>query len=524
MSPTQLETRIQEFLDGVLPEDHWPELRDELAQSESARELYCYYARMHSLLMQRSKGVAALSSNVSVIPIDAMMQSQRKRSLRLAMMAAAALLLITLVTMRLIFVPEQPPMLTFRISEGTQFEMTHDGSGEAPEGMSLEEGSRLRLTEGTVELNFGTGVRSIVMAPADLTLHDKDHLFLNQGTAWFHVPREAVGFQVQTKDLDIVDLGTKFGVIAHPDRHDEVHVFKGKVQLTANRLRKESAVLEGGQGRRIDPIGRLDSVPTRASAFLTELPTTVPYLHWSFDGKGRDLYRVTGSHPAAQDMLSKAVSIDHLDPFTSTEGKFGTALSSFGRNGHVTTDWPGIAGNAPRTISYWLRLPPKAQYLHPIVGWGDRTYPSSSPNTAHFFSFVKTVKGGGTTVALSCGAYEHTATTSIADGQWHHIAHVYSGRSKSDGDPEVYCYIDGRLEQVSVYVDPRIPRDVDGNISIDTVTDSSSAVPLKLFNHLWLTKWEDYKISPSIDELFVFEAALSSRQIANLYRWNRHEK
>ena len=30
MTPTQLETRIQELLDGVLQEDHWPELREEL--------------------------------------------------------------------------------------------------------------------------------------------------------------------------------------------------------------------------------------------------------------------------------------------------------------------------------------------------------------------------------------------------------------------------------------------------------------------------------------------------------------
>lgn len=519
LTPTQLETQIQELLEGTLPESRWPGLREELMNSEQARRLYCQYARMQSLLRQRGRGIESLTSPIPIIPMEDLIRERRRKSTRVAMFAAAALLLITLVTMRLIFLPEVQPTLTFAQAPGTLLTVTHDSSAEAPEGMVMEKGSRLQVSQGTIELQFGSGVRSIVQAPADITLHEDDTLYMHEGIAWFHVPAEALGFMVKTHDLNIVDLGTEFGVFARPDQHDEVHVFKGKIKVTATRIRKKSATLVAGEARRIDPVGRLDTVPTRATAFLTSLPDSLPHLHWSFDGKDKELYRVGGNHPAAASMLSKAVSIGHLHPFTSTSGKFGDALSSYGRGGFMTTDWPGIAGNAPRTIAYWLRLPPGEKYLHPIVGWGERVDWNNDPSTRSFFSFVEST-GHGTTAGVACGGYWLKGTTPIADGQWHHIAHVYFGKANSDGDPEIYCYIDGKLEQTTRYANPTVPRVSDDNITLNTITDSTNSVPLKVFNHLWAERWEDYKITPSIDELFVFPAALSSQQIRNIYLKN----
>lgn len=519
LTPVQLETRIQELLEGTLPETHWSALREELANSVQAREIYCHYARMTSLLRLRSRGIESLTTPTPVIPVSTLIREQRKKSLRVAIFAAAAVLVLSLVTMRLFFVqPPQPP-LTFGTAPGTQFTVTHDDATTVPEGLVMNQGSRLRISQGTIELKFGSGVRSVVQAPADLTLHEDDTLFMREGVAWFHVPAGAVGFKVKTHDLDIVDLGTEFGVFARPDNHDEVHVFKGKIKVTTTRLRMETATLEAGQGRRIDPVGRLDPVPPRAGAFLTSLPHSLPHLHWSFDGEGREIYHVTGNLPAADGMLSKPVAMDAQQPFARTPGKFGTALTSAGRGGFLTTDWPGIAGKAPRTIAYWLKLPPGGQYLHPIVGWGTRRDRKIDTSTSAFYSLVKT-HPHGTVIGLSINGYWETGRTPIADGQWHHIAHVYTGNANSGGDPEIYNYIDGKLEPTTHHTNANIDRNADGDIDLATVTDAPDSVPLKVFNHLWKSKQEPYRISPSIDELHVIQGALSHRQIRNIHLKN----
>jgi hypothetical protein len=270
----ELNRLIQELLDGTISPQDLPLLETELASNESARELYLDTVEIHSLLDAR---VSVHSLKTNVVPIERIIRCQKRKAFRIAVLSAAALLILGLITMQLFMVKERPPTLTFETAPGTQFDITHSMTGDdAPIGMTMEKGSRLMLSHGTVELSFGTGVKSIVIAPADMTLHDDNKLYLNQGTAWFHVPEGAEGFQVTTDDLDIVDLGTEFGVIATPNDHDELHVFKGKVKVAALRVRKESNTLTAGQARRIDPIGRLVSVKPEIKKFLTVLPTSLP--------------------------------------------------------------------------------------------------------------------------------------------------------------------------------------------------------------------------------------------------------
>lgn len=515
-STIQLETRIQELLEGALREEHWPELRAQLMESEEARKLYCEYAQLATVLRQRSQGLKSLAVPVPVIPIEELIRENRGRTIRAAMFATAALLMITLITLRLLFVHEAQPALSFEVAAGTQYSLSH--VGEAPTGRVLGKGSRLQVSQGTVELQFGSGVKSIVQAPADITLQSEQSLFMREGVAWFQVPAAAVGFEVVTHDLEIVDLGTEFGVFIQPGKFDEVHVFKGKVRVSATHLRKEAAVVRGGQGRRIDSIGRLETVPVRANAFLTTLPESIPYLHWSFDGNDKEIYAVAGNLPSTADILSKAIALDAEQPFVSISGKFGNALSSTGRGGFVATDWPGIEGSAPRTLAYWVKLPPGEKYLHPIVGWGERVDAEKDSSTRAFFSFVET-SPSGTVAGISINGFWLKGTTAIADGEWHHIAHVYTGRADADGDPEIYCYIDGELEKTTPFYSGT-QRDEWGNILLNTVTDSSNSVPLRIFDHLWAEKREGYRIAPAIDELVVVKGALSSQQIRNLFLKN----
>ncbi len=521
LTSIQIETKIQELLEGVLPAEQWPVLREELLNSEEARAYYCMHVKMHTLLSLRSERIQFNKLREPIIPVDKILQIQRKKSLGYAAMSAAAILMIAIVAMWMVFVPEVPPTLTFESSPGTQFAVTHDGDSSIPVGKALEVGSRLQLSQGSVELNFGSGVHAIIQAPADITLHDKNELYMSEGTAWFHVPKQAVGFVVKSKDVEIVDLGTEFGVIAKPNGHDEVHVFKGKVQVTSLHVRKEVAALTAGDSRRIDPIGRLSKITSRPSSFLTALPNSLLHFHWAFDNEGEKAMTIQGNHPQINEIKTRLNQSNKDKTFSSPAGRFGHALRFPDAQSYIGTNWPGIGGNASRTVSYWIKLEDRKDYIHQVVGWGGFMGKDDWSSTSQFYSFIETGGRDKTIVGVSLGAHWLLGTTPVADDKWHHIAYTYSGHSKVNGDPDIHLYIDGQLEKTTSRSAPKVPVNKQGNIDVNTDTIGGT-VPLIIFGDSWGTNWNNrgQDITPLLDELFIFQAALSNRQIRNLYLHN----
>ena len=60
-----------------------------------------------------------------------------------------------------------------------------------------------------------------------------------------------------------------------------------------------SSILTADEARSINPSGRLETISIKPSAFLTEIPGSLPYLYWSFDKK--DGLQASGNHPALSD-------------------------------------------------------------------------------------------------------------------------------------------------------------------------------------------------------------------------------
>lgn len=507
---------IQALIDGRISEQDLALVQDELARSEDARNLYLDTVEIDTFLSQQTTE-PALKDNV--VSMEHVVQRQKRRVFKVAVMAAAALLILSLVTMRVFFIETTPPSgLTFEVAPGTQFEISHRSATGPANELTLEPGSRLQLSQGTVELNFDSGVKSIVSAPADITLHEPNSLYMNLGTAWFYVPQKAVGFKVTTKDLDIVDLGTKFGVIASPTQHDELHVLEGKVQVTANRLRKESAILTAGEARRIDPIGRLTNIPTKPKAFLTQLPQSLPYIRLAFNGTEQQQLEITGTIRTGRD-LTATMEMKEGQVFPTRPGKFGNCLSSIG-NGTIQTNWDGISGNKPRTVAYWVKLPkPESYYIHPLISWGGQNE-QQFISTREFYTFVETVNDRSVS-GLSLGAYWIKGTRDIADSQWHHIAYVYTGKSKADGDPEITCYIDGTIEATTRHAYSNVAKNDDGNIIVNTATEDFNASALWLFGHMWYRPYESISTTRQLDEIYIFQGALNEQDILKLYHHNQ---
>ena len=269
MNQRELEQHLQELFDGRLDGQAFENLQQTLRTDPAARKAYREYLHLHHALEFRAKGVDLLD----VVPMDRVVERRQRRAIRIAGLAAVAVFVVGALVMTLIATHTPQPTLAINTAPGTDITISHAHTGEdAPEGLVLEPGSRLKVITGMVELEFSSGVRGIVRGPADLTLQREDLLELTNGTVWFAVPKKAIGFTVNTPDLVLTDLGTEFGIISEPNFLDEVHVFDGKVEILSRNGLKKSEILNAGQARYAGSDGHWKATPLRRDHFLDTLP------------------------------------------------------------------------------------------------------------------------------------------------------------------------------------------------------------------------------------------------------------
>ena len=266
-----LQDRILRLIDGDLDEEAAGRLDGELRASREARLLYLQFSALHSALEEQEVSRASLGK-VPVVPIELFLVRQRRRVVTKALLATAAVLIISAVVMWIKMVPAPNRVAGFRVAPDSVFTLTHAEENDAPEGYALGTGSRLQLTEGVMEGRFGSGVQCVIKAPCDLTVLAENRISIAEGVAWFQVPSKAVGFTVETSQLTVVDLGTEFGVLV-PDRGEhEIHVMKGSVKVFARNATDQARELAAGQARKAGPAKGLIEVPVRSGKFMDTLP------------------------------------------------------------------------------------------------------------------------------------------------------------------------------------------------------------------------------------------------------------
>ncbi len=95
--------------------------------------------------------------------------------------------------------------------------------------------SPLLLREGYASFLFDSHVRITLEAPSEIQFLTDDQIRLNYGRLYAVVPPNAIGFQVNTRNSKIIDLGTEFGVQEDSYGNTELHVIKGKTNFFASR-------------------------------------------------------------------------------------------------------------------------------------------------------------------------------------------------------------------------------------------------------------------------------------------------
>ena len=132
-------------------------------------------------------------------------------------------------------------------------------------GAALKPGI-LRLKSGLAQVVFYSGARVVIEGPAELQLISPVEAVCPLGRLLLEVPLPARGFRLRTPQLNVVDLGTSFGVSTTAGQ-SEVHVFKGKVELVS----ETAAKLSPDEGHAVVVQGRDQPRPmaARAEAFAS---------------------------------------------------------------------------------------------------------------------------------------------------------------------------------------------------------------------------------------------------------------
>lgn len=145
-------------------------------------------------------------------------------------------------------------------------------------GTGLPIGEPLAFSSGVIEIEFYSGVRATIEGPASFRLDSPMKMVMGAGRLSAAVPEGAQGFTVVTDRMNVVDLGTEFGVLTGWGGDDEVHVFKGAVKMTAGTTTHE---LNTGGGSTVTRDGIVRSIAADSIAFLRPEPFDPPeYLRW----------------------------------------------------------------------------------------------------------------------------------------------------------------------------------------------------------------------------------------------------
>lgn len=137
----------------------------------------------------------------------------------------------------------------------------------------------LLLQDGLVELLFDNNTKVVIEGPAEFKLPADNQIDLHHGRLYAVVPREAIGFTINTPTSQIIDLGTEFGVQADVLGDVFLHVMKGKASLLAgdkaDRIKLE---VSEGQAKKVAAADlAVSDIPCQTELFVRDLRSEQQY-------------------------------------------------------------------------------------------------------------------------------------------------------------------------------------------------------------------------------------------------------
>ena len=269
---------VSSACDGLLTESEHVRLNELLDHSAPLRKIYLRYISLHSSLTttagsQAAQGIEEFKNQIvtaAVLPIHAPRDSVTSSAMLRA--ALIAFVLISAAVYSLSFWNANPGKPLAEVDSNDEPQRIVEADALPSQRVArvnavsanahwinpnesysvhsvIRTGDKLRLAQGEIELVYETGVKLLLIGPADFVLRDGGG-DLNRGGLMASVPKAGHGFKIETPNGTVIDLGTQFGVVVDDFGVSEVSVFEGKVEAFPSRTAgKRDGKFELSQGR-----------------------------------------------------------------------------------------------------------------------------------------------------------------------------------------------------------------------------------------------------------------------------------
>jgi hypothetical protein len=236
----------------------------------------------------------------------------------------------------------------------------------------------------------------------------------------------------------------------------------------------------------------------------------VNYVHWSFDETAGDV--AAASVPGLEARLQSSSDADLAEAHVN--GHSQRALQLDGRL-FARAAFPGIRQRAARTVAFWVNVPVDASLpdADAMLAWPL----GNAGRNAQIGWNRNPTQGVLGALRTDTGRNSIVGSTGLRDGQWHHLAIVFSPKAKSEkpdkeGPLQLRQYVDGRLETTSFKHGAKRAKGRESQVaSIDEA--------------LWIGRAVDdasgARFRGALDELFIADAALTPQEIRHLMRENK---
>jgi len=263
---------VDGYCSGSLTDVEFAELEEALRHDHGLRQRLLEYRMLDSDLRSFASTASADTSG----GVAGAQQTGRPRRLRFELWAAAAAILILLGAVGVLILKDAGTdgIAPVEAVDNGVAVVTRSVGAEWT-GVSLlpydsVAPGRWELLKGVVELEFYSGASVILEGPASLEILSENGGTLHYGKLRAHVPVQAQGFTIRTREIELVDLGTEFAMEVTRERGTAVHVLDGKVELFApDGTASSGKELVAGQGQLVDPSGRRSEIVPDPGRFVS---------------------------------------------------------------------------------------------------------------------------------------------------------------------------------------------------------------------------------------------------------------
>jgi ferric-dicitrate binding protein FerR (iron transport regulator) len=264
------EERIQSLLDTVIDGTASDTQRGEFAELvEQHPELtspLIEQLRTHSLLQWQCHEIKDKNLQLSEPLHDALVVANpsRRRSRRIVLRWIASIAAVLVLAGTTVFWPNDAVMPSGQL---TVAEVVEDNgvvwsanTTALTQGRLIHPGI-LEIEAGTLTLRFRSGATVLFRGAASMRIESDMLVRLDRGQATAQVPHWATGFTIETDDVEIIDLGTQFGVMARGDGATDVVIFEGEVDVkpTGGRPNVQKRLIQG-EAARINSDGAINRI------------------------------------------------------------------------------------------------------------------------------------------------------------------------------------------------------------------------------------------------------------------------